>query len=408
MTGIEVGVAVIVGVLLGRFLPNRRKGPKAAKAPQPVCGCGHHHSYHDLASGECSAAVEVPARYNPYGSVIAYKQAPCGCRQYSGPVPLPEYFAPEVTSAATRAFWQERGYCGMRPDDVMLFPQEQMPAMGFDGKVLLERKDSLALSPNGHGGSLMALWKSGAIADMKKRGITQISYFQVDNPIVRCIDPQFIGLHDIDGAQMSSKMLPKAYPKEKLGNFCLIDGKMTVIEYSDLPDELAEQRLPNGELRFRAGSIALHAIRCDFVETLNKGGFALPFHRAEKKVPCMDLDTGQPIEPAQPNAIKLETFVFDALPFTSKSIIYETDRQDEFAPIKGADGIDCPATSAATTTARNAAWLEKAGVKVPRKADGTPDCVIEIASSFALYLEDVAAKKDRVPEIHAGDQVFLE
>jgi UDP-N-acetylglucosamine/UDP-N-acetylgalactosamine diphosphorylase len=134
----------------------------------------------------------------------------------------------------------------------------------------------------------------------------------------------------------------------------------------------------------------------------------LPFHRAEKKVPCIDLETGQPIEPAKPNGVKLETFVFDALPLTSKSIIYETDRQDEFAPIKTADGVDCPATSAATTTARNAQWLERAGVKVPRKADGTPDCMIEIAPSFALYADDVGAKKDRVPAIRAGDRVYLE
>lgn len=130
----------------------------------------------------------------------------------------------------TRDFWEKHTFFGMKKTNVTFFPQDSLPAIGFDGKVLLERNDSLALSPNGHGGSLMALYKSGAIADMQRRGITQISYFQVDNPIVRCIDPTFVGLHDLDGAQMSSKMLPKAYPKEKLGNFCIIDGKLKVIE----------------------------------------------------------------------------------------------------------------------------------------------------------------------------------
>lgn len=309
---------------------------------------------------------------------------------------------------ATREFWQQHNYFGMKPANVMFFPQDQMPAIGFDGKVLLERKDSLALSPNGHGGSIMALWKSGAIADMKKRGITQISYFQVDNPIVRCIDPVFIGLHDLDGAQMSSKMLPKAFPKEKLGNFCLIDGKMTVIEYSDLPDELAEQRLPNGDLRFRAGSIALHAIRVDFVEAMNKEGFALPFHRAEKKIACIDMETGAPIKPEKPNAVKLETFVFDALPLTDKSIIYETDRLDEFAPIKQAEGIDSPATSAAWTTKRNAMWLQQAGVKIPRDEKGEADCVIEISPIFALYAEDINDKAWGLPEVWPGVELCLE
>jgi UDP-N-acetylglucosamine/UDP-N-acetylgalactosamine diphosphorylase len=227
------------------------------------------------------------------------------------------------------------------------------------------------------------------------------------------VDPVFVGLHDLDGAQMSSKMLPKAFGKEKLGNFCLIDGKMTVIEYSDLPDELAEQRIggaPNGELRFRAGSIALHAIRVDFVEELNSGkgdgGFALPFHRAEKKIPCIDLETGAAVKPEKPNAVKLETFVFDALPLTRKSIIYEADRPDEFAPIKQATGIDSPATSEAWTTKRNAEWLEQAGVKIPRNEKGEADCVIEIAPSFALYAEDIKAAA--VPEVRAGMKLYLE
>jgi UDP-N-acetylglucosamine/UDP-N-acetylgalactosamine diphosphorylase len=187
---------------------------------------------------------------------------------------------------------------------------------------------------------------------------------------------------------------------------------MTVIEYSDLPDELAEQRLPNGELRFRAGSIALHAIRVDFVEELNSGqgdgGFALPFHRAEKKIACIDFETGAPVKPEKPNAVKLETFVFDALPLTRTSIIYETDRLDEFAPIKQAEGIDSPATSAAWTTKRNAMWLEQAGVKIPRDGKGDADCVIEISPLFALYAEDIQEKAWGLPEVWPGVELCLE
>jgi len=257
----------------------------------------------------------------------------------------------------------------------------------------------------------MALWKSGAIADMKNRGITQISYFQVDNPIVRCVDPMFIGLHDLDGAQMSSKMLPKVFSKERLGNFCLLDGKVTVIEYSDLPDELAEQRVggPGGELRFRAGSIALHAIRVDFVEEINAGigGFGLPFHRAEKKMACLDVETGAPVKPEQPNAVKLETFVFDALPLARTSIIYETDRCDEFAPIKQTHGVDSPESSAAITNERNARWLQAAGIPIPRKPDGTPDCLLEIAPSFALYPEDIPPKAWGIPPVAPGVELYL-
>ena len=97
MTGIEVGVAVIIGVLLGRFLPNRRKGPKPP--PEPVCGCGHHHGFHDPATGECHSLTRgEPVKYNTYQEPMAYAQVQCPCRTYSGPIPLPEYFAPEVTS----------------------------------------------------------------------------------------------------------------------------------------------------------------------------------------------------------------------------------------------------------------------------------------------------------------------
>ena len=99
MTGIEVGVAVVIGVLLGRFLPNRRKGPKPPKPVQPVCGCGHHHSYHDPKTGECHGMMRgEPAQYDGMGYATAYKQVPCTCRQYSGPQPVPEFYAPEIAS----------------------------------------------------------------------------------------------------------------------------------------------------------------------------------------------------------------------------------------------------------------------------------------------------------------------
>lgn len=324
-----------------------------------------------------------------------------------------------LNDAPTRAYWKEHHNFCIKAENLMFFPQDSLPAVSIDGKVLLEQKDSLALSPNGHGGSLLALFKSGAIADMARRGITQISYFQVDNPVVRCVDPLFLGLHDLDGAQMSSKMLHKVAPKEKLGNFCLIDGKVSIIEYSDLPDELAEQRLPNGDLRFRAGSIALHAIRRDFVEELNGHGFTLPYHRAEKKVPYIDPATGQTVKPHHPNAVKMETLVFDALPLARTSIIYETDRVDDFAPIKNPEGVDSAVSSRQITSLRNALWLKAAGIAVPMKpatgahgevsVDGQiADCTLEIAPSFALYPDDVKANKDKVPTMKAGAEVYLE
>ena len=317
-----------------------------------------------------------------------------------------------INDADTRAYFKDHRYFGLDPAAVFIFPQAMMPAVDMKtGKVLLEAPDSIALSPNGHGGSLKALYTSGAIADMKKRGIEHISYIQVDNPLVRVLDPIFIGLHEMDGAQMSSKMLPKREPLEKLGNFCLVEGKVMVIEYSDLPDPLAHERLPDGQLRFLAGSIAIHLLQVDFVAALNEkaGGFALPFHRAEKKVPFYDEKTRQLIKPEKNNAVKLETFVFDALPMCDASIIYETDRADEFAPIKNADGpgaLDCPLTSKLIQINRAARWLEAQGVKIARDVDGKVMPTIELTQATAIYPEDLAGKT--LPKmIDATEQILL-
>ncbi len=316
--------------------------------------------------------------------------------------------------AATRAYFEEHGYFGLKPENVCMFSQAMMPALDAvnqPGQALLASKDSMALAPNGHGGSLKALYVSGSIADMKTRGIEQLSYTQIDNPLVKTIDPLFIGLHDLDQCEMSSKMLPKAYPKERVGNFCLMDGKVGVIEYSNLPDELAEQRDEKGELKFRSGSIAIHIIRVDFVEHLNTRpeGFALPFNRADKKVPFLNADTGELVSPEKPNAVKLETFVFDALPLCSKSIILETDRIEEFAPIKNADGpgaVDCPATSKQLQTERAARWLESCNVKVARDSQGQVDAVIEISPLSAIDAEDLK-NLDLPSDILPGTQVLL-
>jgi UDP-N-acetylglucosamine/UDP-N-acetylgalactosamine diphosphorylase len=243
---------------------------------------------------------------------------------------------------------------------------------------------------------------------MKGRGIEYISYFQVDNPLINIFDPLFVGLHVMDKTEMSSKALVKASPFEKIGNFCLVGGKIRVIEYSDLPDELAEKKNPDGSFVFLLGSIAIHVISRVFVEQLNVKGFALGYHRAVKKIPYVDLQTGEKIEPQEPNGIKLETFVFDALSLAKASVILETIRSEEFAPVKNAVGTDSPQVARKMMIARAASWLAQAGIKTPTKPDGSIDCRIEVAPSFALCKEDVSEKKDRIPPIKSGDTTCLE
>lgn len=316
-----------------------------------------------------------------------------------------------LNDESTRAFFADNNAFGLNRSDIFMFLQGMMPS--FDkvtAKILMEAKDRIAMNPDGHGGSIRALAKSGAIEDMQARGVEHISYFQVDNPLAKVIDPLFTGLHahaPDSSAEMSSKMVPKAYAEEKMGVFCQSGGKTLVIEYSDLPPERAEETDADGGLRFIAGSIAIHLISVLFVEKLTAGGgCGLPWHRAEKKVACIDLTSGEQVDTQEPNGVKLETFVFDAIPIAESSIVYETTRVEEFAPIKNAKGVDSTATSCQLQSDRNGNWLEAHGVSVARDSEGHALAAIEISPLTALFPDDLADVE--LPEsVAAGDRVRL-
>jgi UDP-N-acetylglucosamine/UDP-N-acetylgalactosamine diphosphorylase len=333
-------------------------------------------------------------------------------KKYGAPVPWYIMTSP-LNHAATVAFFEEHRYFGLSAGDVRFFPQGVLASLDIrTGKMLMASKGEIATNPDGHGGALRALWESGAIADMQRRGVEHISYFQVDNPIVKVADPVFLGLHaaaPTSSREMSSKMIPKAYPEEKLGVFCRVGDRIEVIEYSDLPKERAKETLPDGSLRFLAGSIAVHALGVAFVERLNTdAAFELAYHRAEKKVACIDPATGTPVEPKENNAVKLERFVFDAIAMCRPvkgepgSIVYETERVEEFAPIKNATGVDSVESSREIQTERAARWLESVGVKTPRKDDGKVDAVLEINGRTAVDREDLP--RTGVAPIGAGER----
>jgi UDP-N-acetylglucosamine/UDP-N-acetylgalactosamine diphosphorylase len=311
-----------------------------------------------------------------------------------------------VNHAQTKNIFRSNDYYGLDEQNVFMFQQGTLPNFGFDSRILLADKAEISCSPDGHGGSLKALYRSGALADMKKRGIEFISYFQVDNPLVNIFDPLFIGLHGLDKAEMSSKAVLKTEPTEKVGVFCLVDDRVTVIEYSDLPDELARKRSHDNSLIFNLGSVAIHIINHSFIESLNNAGFALPLHRAVKEIEHIDLQ-GRLVEPARPNGVKLESFIFDALPLASKSIILQTLRTEEFAPVKNLTGTDSVKTARRMIIERAASWLESAGCTVPRRPDGSADCSLEIAPSFAMEKDDVKVKLHQIPEIKPNDKLYL-
>ncbi|MGE4286723.1 MAG: UTP--glucose-1-phosphate uridylyltransferase [Phycisphaerae bacterium] len=348
-----------------------------------------------------TSPIKGKTLFQLFAETISFAQ-----RKYGAIIPWYIMTSP-LNHTETLAAFEENDYFGLNKADVFMFQQGTMPNFAFDGKILLSDKDELAKSPDGHGGSLKALYVSGAVTDMKRRGVEQLSYFQVDNPLIKIIDPLFIGLHALAEGQMSSKTLIKAYPNEKVGNFCLVDGRVTVIEYSDLPDEQAERKNADGSLVFQLGSIAIHMISREFLEEINAEGFALPFHKAIKKIPYIN-EAGETVNPKDVNGVKLETFVFDALPMATHSIILETLREEEFAPVKNAEGLDSPAVTREMMIARAANWLEEAGVSVPRDETGKVACVIEMSPLFAAGPEDIAAKKDSLPEFEQGGTYYIE
>lgn len=290
----------------------------------------------------------------------------------------------------TVAFFEAQDFFGLSRDKVHFFTQGLMPAVDAEGKILMSDRDQIALSPDGHGGALRALVRSGSVRQMEADGIDTISYFQVDNPLVRCIDPTFIGFHLMNESDLSSKMVPKAYAEEKVGVFCQQGGKSLVVEYSDLPERLAAERDEAGELRFRSGSIAIHVFNRDFISRLGSGtggGARLPFHLAHKKVPFID-DTGALHDPASPNAYKFEMFVFDALPFAQNPVIIETAREDDFSPVKNAEGIDSAQTCHDDQLRQFVRWVRSAGIEIEADASGLPPFDFEISPLFA----DTAAR----------------
>jgi UDP-N-acetylglucosamine/UDP-N-acetylgalactosamine diphosphorylase len=312
-------------------------------------------------------------------------------RRYGKPVPFLVMTSP-ATHADTEGYFAEQDYFGLGRDNVFFFQQGTMPAVDIaSGHLLLEAPGVLFSSPNGHGGTLTALSESGVLDQVVRRGVRHVFYFQVDNPLVKIGDPAFLGRHIAVRAEASSKVIEKAYPKERMGVLALMDGRCGIVEYSDLPDDLAHATDAKGRLLFRAGSPAIHLFSVDFLRRVTQGASRLPFHIAKKKVPHVDGD-GRPVNPMTENALKFEMFVFDALPMAQRWLVMESPREEEFSPVKNADGVDSPATARQAMSNLAGRWLEQAGVTVRRDQAGHVAVPLEVSPRFALDAAELAAR----------------
>ncbi len=286
----------------------------------------------------------------------------------------------DATHEETVDFFQQHEYFGLAAEHVCFFKQGNMPAVDANsGKLLLAEKDRLCQSPNGHGGLLFALKDAGLIEDMRQRGIDYLHYHQVDNPTAKVCDPAFLGFHALRNSDLSTKVVAKRSAEEKMGVLVEVDGRTQIIEYSDMPAEVAAQT-EQGQLKFWAGNTAMHVFSRAFLEELLADEESLPFHRAHKIVPHLD-EEGELVEPAKPNAWKFERFIFDALPKAKTALVVEANREDEFNPVKNAEGHDSPAEARAAILKIYRAWMESAGGQTPAFGE------VEISPLFALDQE---------------------
>lgn len=264
---------------------------------------------------------------------------------------LPWYIMTSPTNhTETVNYFKDQSFLGLSSKNVMFFPQAELPALDLNGKILLESPDKIALSPNGNGGVFLALKNSGALADMKRRGIEWVFFNTVDNALVKMADPTFIGFTALNKFDVSSKSVSKKHADEKVGVFANHQGKTQVIEYSDLPETLRYAQDDQNRLMYSEGNIAIHCFKLSFLEQNAESG--LPYHRALKKVNTIDAQ-GNPFTPPEPNAYKFELFMFDIFAQAKEMGILSVVREQDFAPVKNATGEDSPESAVQLLLARD-------------------------------------------------------
>lgn len=303
-------------------------------------------------------------------------------RRYQATIPY-LIMTSESTHDATVKWFAENSYFGLDSVDVHFFQQGCLPVLDSEtGKVLLAAKGRLCLSADGHGGVLAAIKRAGLFEKLRRQGVEYLFYHQVDNPLVRVCDPEFLGYHVLHESEASTKVIAKRTASEKVGVLVEIDGRTEIIEYSDLPSDLSSARHADDSLRFWAGNTAIHIFNRSFLEFVAAERGELPWHAALKKTPFVD-DKGQLVQPTYENGLKFEQFIFDALPLADRALVVETERTEEFAPLKSPEGETSPVSVKRCVVDVAIGWMKAAGVDVPA---GVP---IEVSPLAALGPEDL-------------------
>lgn len=243
----------------------------------------------------------------------------------------------EKNNADTVAFFEEKNYFGYNKDYVKFFVQDMAPSTDFNGKILMEGKGTVSMSPNGNGGWFSSMVRAGLLDEIRAKGIEWINVFAVDNVLQRIADPSFFGAVLLSGCESGGKVVSKADPDEKVGVLCLEDGRPSIVEYYEMTDEMRTLRDPDGRLSYNYGVILNYIFNVDkLVRIVDE---KMPIHVVEKKIPYMD-EFGSLITPQKPNGYKFETLVLDMVHKQDSCLSYEAVREKEFAPVKNPEGVD--------------------------------------------------------------------
>ena len=241
-----------------------------------------------------------------------------------------------INHEETVAFFASHDYFGYGKENIFFFPQTMIPAMNREGKLLLENKYTVLKSPNGNGGLFASLLQSGGMADMRRRGITRIFICGIDNCLVKMADPLFLGFFEESGKKAAAKSFIKRTADEKAGVFCKRGSTPYVIEYTEIPEELANLKDENGVWVYGDTNVLNNIFEIGTAEMLADAG--LSYHVAVKKLNYIDFHTGQPA--MIPDGYKFELFLFDAFSCLDDLGILRIERTEEFAPVKNPVGID--------------------------------------------------------------------
>ena len=245
-------------------------------------------------------------------------------------------------NSATIEFLEKNNYFGYDKNFVKIFTQSEMPLIDTEGKLLMGKDYKIREASDGNGGTYSSLRRSGCLADMKERGIKWVFIGSVDNALLKMVDVTLLGMAIDKKVQIASKSVVKANPHERVGVFCKMNGHPKVIEYSELPEKMAEEVDNNGELKYGESNIMCHLYTIEAIEKISKE--TLMYHSAFKKNAYID-ENGKEIIPTEPNSYKFESFIFDAFEFFDDIAILRGKREDDFAPVKNKDGVDSPKTA---------------------------------------------------------------